>query len=59
MKRALDAGTTIKFSFRVNDDADGGCLELARDRSVSKRGHSFSVNWIEHWTNEVEFSFQK
>jgi len=34
-------------------------LELARDRSVSKRGHSFSVNWIEHWTNEVEFAFKK
>ena len=59
VKRALDGGKTIKFSFRVNDDAGGGCMELARNRSVAKRGHSFSVNWTEHWTNQVEFGWEK
>ena len=59
VKRALDAGKTIKFSFRVNDNAGVGCLELAKQRSVAKRGWSFSANWMEHWTNQVEFAFQK
>jgi hypothetical protein len=58
-KRALDEGKTIKFSFRVNDDAGAGCMELSRNRSVAKRGESFGVAWSEHWTNEVEFAFGK
>jgi hypothetical protein len=61
IKKALDAGKTIKFSFRVNDDANGGaCMELARERSVSKRNsHAFHASWKEHWANEVEFVFEK
>jgi hypothetical protein len=57
-KARLDAGQTIKFSFRVNDNAGVGCLELARGRSVSKQNFpAFRVDWIEHWANEVEFGF--
>lgn len=61
VKKALDEGKTIKFSFRVNDNGAGGtCLELARDRSVSKRNiRAFHPDWKEHWANEVEFGFEK
>jgi hypothetical protein len=57
VKQALDKGKTIKFSYRVNDDGAGGaCLELARDRSVSKRNsRAFHPDFREHWANEVEF----
>jgi len=61
VKKALDAGKTIKFSFRINDNGNmGNCLELARERSVSKRNsHAFHAAWKEHWANEVEFGFDK
>ena len=61
VKKALDAGQTIKFSFRANDDGNmGNCLELARERSVSKRNsRAFHADWKEHWANEVEFGFEK
>jgi len=58
VKKALDAGQTIKFSFRVNNNTGGECMELARLRSVAKRNGSFHVDWTEHWANEVEFGFQ-
>jgi hypothetical protein len=47
-----------RFSFRVNDNASGGCLELSRRRSVAKRNGSFHVDWVEHWANEVGFAFE-
>jgi hypothetical protein len=59
VKKALDAGQTIKFSFRVNDNKGVGCMELAKGRSVAKRNGSFTVDWTEHWANEVEFGFEK
>ena len=61
VKKALDAGKTIKFSFRVNDNENmGSCMELARERSVSKRNcRAFHASWKEHWANEVEFGFEK
>ncbi len=61
VKKALDEGKTIKFSFRANDNGAGGaCLELARERSVSKRNtRAFHPDWKEHWANEVEFGFEK
>ncbi len=55
VKQRVDAGLTIKFSFRVNDNAGGGCMELSRGRSVAKRNGSFLVDWVEHWANELEF----
>jgi len=61
VKKALDTGKAIKFSFRVNDNKNmGSCMELARERSVSKRNSkAFHASWKEHWANEVEFGFEK
>lgn len=61
VRKALDKGEKIKFSYRVNDDgARGACMELARKRSVSKKNcRAFHPDWKEHWANELEFSFQK
>ncbi len=57
VKARKDAGLPIKFSFRVNDNAGGGCMELSRGRSVAKHGGSFHVDWVEHWENQVEFGW--
>src|SRR5581483_4774900 len=59
VKKRLDAGQPIKFSFRVNDNANLGCMELSKRRSVAKRNGSFHVDWVEHWANELEFGWQK
>jgi hypothetical protein len=61
VKKALDAGKTIRFSFRINDNGNmGNCMELARERSVSKRNsRAFHASWKEHWANEVEFGFER
>ena len=61
VKKSLDKGEKIKFSFRVNDDGAGGaCMELARQRSVSKKNsRAFHPDWKEHWANEVEFDFER
>jgi len=61
VKKALDAGQTIKFSFRVNDNENmGSCMELASERSISKKNsRAFHASWKEHWANEVEFGFEK
>lgn len=59
VKAAMDSGKTLKFSFRVNDN-DGPAMELAEERSVSKKNSfTFHPDWAEHWANEVEFSFEK
>ncbi len=61
VRKALDAGQRIKFSFRVNDDGSPeSCLELANGRSVSKKNsRAFHPDWKTHWANEVEFAFEK
>lgn len=57
VKARLDAGQTVKFTFRVNDNAGGAGLELARGRAVSRRNsQTFHSDWVEHWANEVEFA---
>ena len=58
-KARLDAGQTVKFSYRVNDDQGLGCMELSKRRSVAKRNSSFMVDWVEHWANELEFGAEK
>ena len=59
VRKRLDAGRTVKFSFRVNDDGVNACMELARERSVSQRNsQAFHVDWAEHWANELEFAFE-
>jgi len=51
----MDAGRTIKFTFRVNDNG-GPALELAAGRSVSREGMpTFHNDWTNHWANELEF----
>jgi hypothetical protein len=59
VKKRLDAGETIKFSFRVNDNG-GPSYELATDRSVSKINFlAFHNDFATHWANELEFKFEK
>jgi hypothetical protein len=59
VKKRLDAGETVKFSFRVNDK-DGAGYELADSRSVSQlNSQAFHCDWVEHWSNELEFGFAK
>ncbi|MGP8239843.1 MAG: hypothetical protein ACLQVW_31115 [Limisphaerales bacterium] len=58
VKARLDAGQTVKFSFRVNDGSTA--FELAAGRSVSKDNPlSFHNDWSTHWANELEFGFEK
>jgi hypothetical protein len=60
VKAKRDAGEPVKFSFRVNDNAGTACLELARERSVSKTNASaFRDDWIQHWANELEFGWER
>ncbi len=56
---AMLAGTPVRFTFRVNDDAGVGCMELARGRSVSRRGRAFHADWLEHWENQLAFGWEK
>ena len=59
VKRRLDAGQTIKFDFRVNDNG-GPSRELATGRSISKQNSiTFHNDWQTHWSNELEFGFEK
>lgn len=59
VKKRLDAGQTVKFSFRVNDNR-GPEMELAADRSVSKlNNYAFHNDWMQAWANEVEFAFEQ
>jgi hypothetical protein len=59
VKRCLDDGRPIRFTFRVNDNAGPG-YELAGGRSVSKVDtYTLHPYWSPHWSNEVEFVFEK
>lgn len=56
--KQLDAGETVKFSFRVNNG--GTAFELAVGRSVSKYNCRALHNyWPTRWANEVEFGFER
>ena len=59
VKEKLETGRTIKFSYRVNDNAQGPTMELSKGRSAAKRNGSFHVDWAEHWANEIEFGAQR
>ncbi len=59
VKKALDENKPVKISFRVNDN-DGPSMESAQGRSVSKENnYTFHPDFVPHWANEVEFSFEK
>jgi hypothetical protein len=54
VKQRLDAGRTIKFSYRINNGP--AAYELAAGRSVSKDNPlTFHNDWSTHWANELEF----
>jgi len=55
----LEYGRSIRFTYRVNDNK-GPALELAAGRSVSKENAmTFHDDWSTHWSNELEFTFEK
>jgi hypothetical protein len=54
----MDAGQTIKFSYRVNHG--GAAYELAAQRSVSKDNPlAFHNDFATHWANELEFGAER
>ncbi|MGE5608898.1 MAG: hypothetical protein ACM359_06575, partial [Bacillota bacterium] len=58
VKKQLDAGQTVKFSYRVNNG--GSAYELAVERSISKvNTFAFHNDWGTHWANELEFGFER
>ena len=59
VKKCMDAGQPIKFSFRVNDNSNPACMELSNGRSVAKRNPSFHVDWVENRANELQFGWGK
>jgi len=60
VKASLDAGTPTKITFRINDSAGVGTLELPRDRSVSRlNAKALKPDWTVHWANEIEFGWEK
>ena len=58
VRAAMEKHQPVKFSFRVNDNAGAGTMELSRERSVAKRNASFHVDWVEHWANELSFGWE-
>ncbi len=59
VKKRVDARQTVKFTYRINDNA-GTALELAAGRSVSREGMpTFHNDWVSHWANELEFGIGK
>jgi hypothetical protein len=55
VQQRLDAGQTIKFSYRINNGP--AAYELAVGRSVSKDNPlTFHNDWSTHWANELEFA---
>ncbi len=59
VKKRVDTRQPIRFSFRVNDNKSNDCMELSKERSVSKINGSFMVDWKLHWANELEFSVEQ
>lgn len=59
VRKQLDAGGTIKFSFRVNDNG-AAPYEVGAGRSVSRiNTYAFHDYWAASWANEVEFAFER
>lgn len=59
VKKRLEAGQPIRFSFRVNNNK-GAPLELCAQRSVSQVNiNAFHDYWSDSWATEVEFAFER
>ena len=57
--QAIKEGRPVRFSCRVNDNQGPG-MELAAGRSVAvKSSLAFHADWVEHWSNRLEFGFEK
>lgn len=58
VKKQMEEGKTVKFSFRVNDDG-ASPLDFGKDRAVTRKaGYTFHPDWKTNWTNEIEFRFE-
>ena len=59
VKKKLDAGEPIKFTFRVSEN-NGPKYELNEDRSVSKADtYALHNYWQTSWAVETEFAVEK
>jgi hypothetical protein len=59
VRNRLEEGRTVRFSYRVNNN-QGPAMELAAQRSVSQINvNAFHDYWSSHWSNELEFAFEK
>jgi hypothetical protein len=59
VRHRLEEGRTVKFSYRVSNNK-GAAVELAAERSVSQLNvNAFHDYWSSHWSNELEFAFEK
>ena len=59
VKKKVDAGQRVKFTFRVNDNK-APSYELNEDRSVSKADtYAMHNYWQTSWAVETEFAFEK
>jgi hypothetical protein len=58
VKQRLEQGNTVKFTYRVNQGSNS--YELSANRGVAKDNpFTFHNDWVTHWSNELEFGFEK
>ena len=58
VKKRMEEGKSVKFSFRINDDG-ASPLDFGKDRAVTRKaGYTFHPDWKTNWTNEIEFRFE-
>lgn len=59
VKKLMEEGKPVKFSFRINDDG-AAPLDFGKDRAATRKaGSTFHPDWKPSWSNEIEFSFEK
>ena len=60
VQKAMIAGLPVKFTYRINDKAPIGVLELAKGRSASRQNNfTLRPDWSEHWENNISFGWAK
>ena len=60
VKKRLDAGQSVRFTFRVNNNGGVAALELNANRSVS-RTNTYALHdlWSQSWEPQTEFALEK
>lgn len=60
VKKRLDAGQSVRFTFRVNNNGNVAALELNANRSVS-RTNTYALHdlWAQSWEPQTEFVLEK